>query len=236
MFLPRFLRPDLQSTVPASAPSRRLSVESLRGPPGAGLVRVRLKCPGASGRQAAQPAAKLLRPHTTVVRTGSPASPSPASLQPRQILPLPTCSSRPARHPQPRHTSPSPPSLPTPAIPSLGGSSGPGAPWAWVQSYTLRRQLEPRGDWATGPGGGTRSPAPGRSPLTSEPILNAAPGAAGRLLSAPQAKHTAGHGIRWVLASRTLRPPGLPWKSLRGGGARPAGTSPAATGLGQGNV
>ena len=93
MFLPRFLRPDLQSTVPASAPSRRLSVESLRGPPGAGLVRVRLKCPGASGRQAAQPAAKLLRPHTTVVRTGSPASPSPASLQPRQILPLPTCSS-----------------------------------------------------------------------------------------------------------------------------------------------
>ena len=128
MFLPRFLRPDLQSTVPASAPSRRHSVasESLRGSPGAGLVRVLLRCPGASGRQAAQPAAKLLRPHTTVVRTGSPASPSPASLQPRQILPLPTCSSRPARHPQPRHTSPSPPSLPTPAIPSRGGSSGPG--------------------------------------------------------------------------------------------------------------
>ena len=97
----------------------------------------------------------------------------------------------------------------------------------------FKRQIR---DWATGPGGGTRSPPPGRSPLTSEPILNAARGAAGRLLSAPQAKHTAGHGIRWVLASRTLRPPGLPWKSLRGGGARPAGTSPAAPGLGQGNV
>lgn len=183
--------------------------------------------------QWSEPGLRPLRAPHPCSRVRSFLSP-PAPAAPPAILslatPLPV---RPACRPRP--------SLPWGAAPARGsGEPGrsveEGAPWAWVQSYTLRRQLEPRGDWATGPGGGTRSPPPGRSPLTSEPILNAARGAAGRLLSAPQAKHTAGHGIRWVLASRTLRPPGLPWKSLRGGGARPAGTSPAAPGLGQGNV
>ena len=41
LFLPRFLRPDLQSTVPPPQPpgGTLQAAASLRGPPGAGLVR-----------------------------------------------------------------------------------------------------------------------------------------------------------------------------------------------------